>query len=323
MKKKNRIDAPIGVGTLSNAKGLTKLWYLIRRDKQLIILCIPMIIFYLVFCYWPMYGVIIAFKDFRPGKGIMGSDWVGLKYFIQVIQNPYLGRLLKNTFLIGLYSLLWGFPIPIFFALCLNEVKGKRFKKVAQTVSYMPYFISVVVIVGLLGNFFSPTYGIVNTAYTALTGNEPINFMSETSWFRTLYIGSGVWQSFGWGSIIYIAALAGVDVELYDSAKVDGANRLQEIIHITLPGIMGTIMIMLILNMGNIMSVGFEKIILMYSPSTYEVADVISTYTYRRGLVESNYSFGAAIGLLNSVINIIFIMSANWLSKRYSEVSLW
>lgn len=301
----------------------SKLQKYMRRDYQLLILCIPMIIFYFIFAYWPMYGIVIAFKDFKPLQGILGSEWVGLKYFAQVFRTPTLPRLIKNTFLIGLYSLLWGFPIPILFALCLNEVKKSWFKRTVQTLSYLPYFISTVVVVGMLNNFFSPVNGLVNTLYTSVTGNGAINFMSESEWFRTLYIGSGVWQSFGWNSIIYLAALSGIDMELYEAARIDGANRLQEIWHITLPGILSTIMILLIMNMGNIMSVGFEKIILMYSPSTYDVADVISTYTYRRGILDADYSFGAAVGLLNSLVNVVFILAANAISRRVSEVSLW
>lgn len=295
----------------------------VRRDYQLLILCIPMIAFYFIFCYWPMYGILIAFKDFKPLQGILGSDWVGLKYFMQVFRTPTLPRLIKNTFLIGLYSLLWGFPIPIFFALCLNEVKKSWFKRIVQTLSYLPYFISTVVVVGMLNNFFSPVNGLVNTFYTSVTGHDAINFMGESEWFRTLYIGSGVWQSFGWNSIIYLAALSGIDMELYEAARIDGANRLQEIWHVTLPGITSTIMILLIMNMGSIMSVGFEKIILMYSPSTYDVADVISTYTYRRGILDADYSYGAAVGLLNSLVNIVFILTANTISRKVSEVSLW
>lgn len=309
--------------TINDNRPKNSLLKLIIRDRQLLVLSIPLLIFYIIFCYWPMYGLVIGFKEFSPIKGIFGSDWVGLKYFIQVFRNPFFPRLVKNTFLIGIYGLIWGFPIPILFALLINEVKSKWFKKIVQTGSYLPYFISVVVIVGLLWNFLSPTYGIVNIIYTSITGNKPINFMNESSWFRTLYISSGIWQTFGWNSIIFLAALAGIDQELYDSAKVDGCNRLQQIIHINIPGIMTAIMIMLILSVGNIMSTGFEKIILMYTPSTYDVADVISTYTYRRGILEANYSFGAATGLFNSVINMVFIIFANWCSKKFTDRSLW
>ena len=308
-----------GSGQGAFRRFLGSLW----KDRQLVLLCLPLIAYYVIFHYWPMYGVVIAFKNFKPLQGILGSKWVGLHYFRQVLQTPTLGRLVRNTFTIGIFSLLWGFPAPVLFALCLNELRLPKLKKAAQTISYLPYFISVVVVVGILRNFVSPTTGIINTLYTQLTGNPPISFMVETSWFRTLYIGSGVWQSFGWNSIIYLAALSGVDMELYESARIDGCNRLQQIWHITLPGITSTIIILLILNMGGIMSVGFEKIILMYSPSTYEVADVISTYTYRRGIVDANFSFGAAVGLLNSLVNITFVTVANAMAKKFSEVSLW
>jgi putative aldouronate transport system permease protein len=295
----------------------------VRRDWELMIFSVPLVIYFLVFHYWPMYGVLIAFKNFSPNKGILGSAWAGSKYFMQVFNSPYLFRLMRNTFLLGFYGLLWGFPIPILFALMLNEVKCLRYKKVVQTVSYLPYFISTVIIVGLMFNFFSPNSGVINTMRTRMTGQPPINFMGEASWFRTLYIGSGIWQTTGWDSIIYLAALSGIDMELYDSAKVDGCNRFQSIWHITLPGIRNTMMILFILRVGSIMSVGFEKIILMYSPSTYEVADVVATYTYRKGILDAKYSFGAAFGLVNSVINIVFLFSANAISRKLAETSLW
>jgi len=299
------------------------IWYYLKIDRQLILMSIPMIAFYMIFVYYPMYGASIAFKDFSPALGINGSPWVGLKYFYQVFENPFFIRLMRNTFIIGLYSLVWGFPVPIIFALCVNEITKVKYKKVVQTVSYMPFFISVVVVVGLLYNFLSPTYGVVNTMYTSLTGNDPINFMNSKQWFRTLYIGSGIWQTFGWNSIIYLAALAGIDPQLYDSADIDGASRMQKVVHITLPSIRNTIIILFILSLGGVMNTGFEKIILMYSPSTYEVADVLQTFTYRKGIVEANFSFGAAMGLFNSLINVIFLCAANWISKRVSEVSLW
>lgn len=296
---------------------------LIYRDRHLLIMCTPMIVFFIVFAYLPMVGLFLAFVDFKPALGITGSPFVGLDNFMQVFRNPFFPRLLKNTFLIGLYTLAWSFPFPILFALAVNEIRFRKFQKVVQTISYMPYFISIVVTVGLLSNLLSPTTGVINQIYTMITGNDPISFMTEPKYFRFLYVASNIWQTFGWNSIIYLAALAGVDVTLYESAKVDGANRFQQMLHITLPSIMPTIIIMLVLNMGNIMSVGFEKIILMYSPSTYEVADVITTYTYRRGIVQADYSFGTAIGLFNSVINMVFIVGANWFSKKFSDTSLW
>lgn len=296
---------------------------LVYRDRHLLVMCIPMILFFFVFAYLPMAGLYLAFVDYKPALGITGSPFVGLKNFMQVFQNPFFPRLMRNTFLLGFYTLLWSFPIPILFALAVNEIRNRKFQKVIQTISYMPYFISIVVIVGLLSSFLSPTTGIVNHLYTMITGKDPISFMTDPKYFRFLYVASNIWQTFGWNSIIYLAALAGVDLALYESAKVDGANRFQQMIHITIPSIMPTIIIMLVLNMGNIMSIGFEKIILMYSPSTYEVADVISTYTYRRGIVQADYSFGTAIGMFNSVINMVFIIGANWLSKKFSETSLW
>lgn len=270
-----------------------------------------------------MGGLLIAFVDFKPMRGIFGSHFVGFKHFQSVFTNPFFPRLLSNTFMIGVQTLVWSFPIPIIFALCVNEVRSSRMKKVVQTISYMPYFISVVVIVGLMISFLSPTTGVVNMLYTRITNNDAVNFMTEAKYFRFLYIFSHIWQTFGWNSIIYFAALTNVDPMLYDSAKVDGANRIQQLIHITLPSIRATILIMLLLNMGNMMSVGYEKIILMYSPGIYEVADVISTFTYRRGIVQSDYSYGTAIGLFNSAVNLVFIFGSNWLSRRFAETSLW
>lgn len=296
---------------------------LIKRDRQLIVMSLPMVVFFVIFAYIPMVGLSMAFINYKPALGFFGSDFVGLKYFEQVFTNPYFPRLLKNTFLIGFETLVWSFPIPIIFALAVNELRSNKVKKVVQTISYMPYFISVVVIVGLMSNFLSPTTGVFNAIYAELTGNNAIDFMGDPKYFRFLYVASYIWQMFGWNSIIYLAALSGVDTALYDSAKVDGANRFQQMLHITLPGIMPTIIIMLVLNMGNVMSVGFEKIILMYSPGTYEVADVFSTYTYRRGIVQNDYSFGTAIGMFNSVINLVLISGANWFSKKFSDTSLW
>lgn len=305
---------------LAGSPGLKKLFL---RDRQLIVMSLPMILFFFVFCYIPMAGMALAFVDYKPALGIFGSEFVGFKFFEQVFTNPFFPRLLKNTFIIGFETLLWSFPFPILFALAVNEIRSKKAKKLVQTISYMPYFISIVVIVGLMSNFLSPTTGVVNTLYTQLTGKDPISFMTSPEYFRFLYVASHVWQTFGWNSIIYLAALAGVDTDLYDSARVDGANRLQQMLYITLPSIMPTIIIMLVLNLGNIMSVGFEKIILMYSPGIYEVADVISTYTYRRGIVQADYSYGTAIGMFNSVVNLVFICGANWFSKKFSDTSLW
>ncbi|HDY87339.1 MAG TPA: sugar ABC transporter permease, partial [bacterium] len=265
---------------------------------------------------------VIAFKDFRLGDTIFSAPWVGLKWFKEFFSSMYFWRLMKNTLLINFYSLIFGFPIPIIFALVVNEIRIRKFKKLVQTISYMPYFISTVIVVGILHNFFGYNHGIVNNIIESM-GYERIRFFMESQYFRPLYIGSGIWQSFGYSSIIYIAAMSGVNVELYEAAVIDGANRLQQIWHITLPAIRPTIVILLILNVGRLMSEGFEKIILMYSPATYEVADVISTYVYRRGLIDMEYSFSTAIGLYNSVINFLLLVVANAASRRISGVSLW
>lgn len=293
----------------------------LNKDKYLILLLVPAVVYYIVFCYVPMYGAIIAFKDFVPTKGIIGSQWVGLKWFDQFFNSVYFVRLLTNTFLLSVFSILWGFPIPIFFALMLNELKDGLFKRVTQTISYLPHFISIVVVVGLMVNMLAPT-GVVTGFIKGFTGHD-FNFLSDPKWFRTMYISSGVWQEFGWNSIIYLAALSSIDASQYEAARVDGATRLQQMIHITLPGILPTIIILLILNAGNIMNVGFEKIILMYSPANYETADVISTYVYRSGILQAQYSFATAVGVFNSVANFLILIIVNWISRKRSETSLW
>lgn len=299
-----------------------RLWKNIKRDKALLLIILPVVIHYLVFVYYPMYGNIIAFKKYSPAKGIMGSDWAGLRYFMQFFNSPYFTRVLRNTLLISLYSILWGFPIPILFALMTNDLKAGAYKRVVQAVSYIPYFISTVVICGMLVNFLSPSSGIINSIIKAF-GGEPINFLMEPGWFRTVFITSGVWQGFGWSAIVYLAALTGVSQELYEAARVDGASKLQQVIHVSIPCILPTVIVTFIMQIGTLMSVGYEKIILLYNPVTLEVADVISSYTYRTGLVEGNYSFGSAVGLFNSAINLILVIFANKLSRKVSEVSLW
>ncbi len=299
-----------------------KFWRHMFRDRHLLLLALPAVIYFLIFHYLPMYGVIIAFKDYTPGQGIWGSPWVGLRHFTQFFNSFYFQRLLTNTLKISIYSLLWGFPVPIIFALMLNEFPEGRFKRSIQTVSYLPHFISLVVTCGMIINFLSPANGIINIAIKAL-GGKPINFLGQPQYFRTIYVASGIWQEFGWGSIIYLAALSGVDQEQYEAARIDGAGRWKQMIHVTLPAIKPTIIILMILSVGNIMSVGFEKIILLYNSSTYETADVISTYVYRMGLQSLQYSFSAAVGLFNSVINIILLFLANALSRRLTESSIW
>ena len=297
-------------------------WKNLRRDRQLVFMLIPVVIFFAVFSYYPLYGILIAFKDYSISKGILGSPWAGLRYFRQFFLSPYFGRLLRNTVLISVYSLLWRFPVPIIFALLLNEFKDGKFKRLIQTVSYLPHFISLVVICGILIDIFSPQGGVVNALLYSLTGKR-INFFGEPEWFRAMYVGSGVWQEFGWNSIIYLAAITGINPDLYEAARIDGAGRLRQIWHVTLPGIKPTILTLLILNLGNIMSVGYEKIILLYSPTTYETADVISTYVYRTGLLSQQYSYAGAVGLFNSVINIAILVLCNFVGKKLFGVGIW
>lgn len=294
----------------------------LARDKYLIILISPVVVFFLVFSYYPMYGAIIAFKEYRVALGIFGSPWVGFDHFIRFFNSLFFTRLITNTFLISFYSLLWGFPIPIIFALILNEFRDGLFKRSVQTISYFPHFISLVVACGMVISFLSPQGGIINRLIE-MAGGTPINFLSLPQWFRTVLIGSSIWQGFGFGSIIYFAAISGVNPELYEAARIDGAGRMRQMWHITLPGIRPTILTLLILSIGNIMTVGFERIILLYSPATYATADVISTYVYRIGLLGAQYSYAAAIGLFNSAINITILLVVNSLSRRYFEISLW
>lgn len=293
------------------------------RDKYLIIIILPTIVYYIVFHYIPMYGLSMAFTNFSISRGILRSPWVGFRWFEQFFSSIYFFRVFKNTILLSFYSLLIGFPIPIIFALMLNEVKNTHFKKLVQSVSYLPHFISVVVVVGMMVNLLSPHYGVVNAVLKNYFDIEPINFMQQRNWFRPLYVGSGIWQNFGYSSIIYMAALSSIDTQLYDAAQVDGANRWHKIKYINLPGISPTIIILLILNAGHIMNVGFEKVLLMQQPITYEVSDVISTYVYRTGILNVRYGYATAVGVLNSTINLILLISVNYLSKRVTENSLW
>lgn len=292
------------------------------RDRVLILMMLPVIAYFILFHYTPMAGVLIAFQRFKPGSGFFSGEWVGFQYFIEFFESIYFTRLVRNTLLISLYSLLWGFPLPILFALMLNEIRRVKFKRFIQTVSYLPHFISVVIVVGMMFNLFSTQGGVVNVILARI-GIDPINFMTGSRYFRSMYIGSGIWQGFGWSSIIYLAALSSIDVEQYEAARIDGANKFKQLIYVTLPGIRSTVVLLLILSLGNIMNVGFEKIILMYSPATYEVSDVISTYVFRRGIQSAQYSFGAAVGLFNSVINFSLLIFVNKISKSVSEISLW
>ncbi|MFD0616962.1 ABC transporter permease [Paenibacillus sp. GCM10027629] len=293
----------------------------IRRNWMIYLLALPVIAYYLIFHYGPMYGLQIAFKDFSPARGIWGSPWVGFKHFMSFFDGIYFWRLIRNTLLINIYELLFAFPAAIILALLLNEIRGMMFKRWVQTISYLPHFISIVVVAGMMFDFLSRD-GLINQLL-GFIGIAPIDFLKEAGWFRFLFVSSGIWQGIGWGSIIYLASIANIDPTLYEAAKIDGANRWRQTFHITIPGIMPTIVIMLILNMGNMLSVGSDKVLLLYNPLTYETADVISTYVYRKGILEASYSFTAAVGLFNSVISFILIVSANAISKRVSENKLW
>ena len=268
-----------------------------------------------------MYGAIIAFKDYTPALGVEKSPWVGFDNFIRFFNSVYFVRLIKNTILLSFYNLLFGFPAPIILALLLNEVRGKKFKSLTQTITYLPHFISMIVVTGMLTNFCM-TSGLFNDIIV-MFGGERSPLLQNPKLYRTIYVASSIWQEVGWGSIIYLSALAGVDSQLYEAAQIDGAGKWKQMINVTLPAITPTIIIMLILKIGSLMNMGYEKTILLYNPSTYETADIISSYIYRIGLLEQDWSYSTAIGLFNSVINFALLILANKISKRYSETSLW
>lgn len=293
----------------------------LQRNKYMYIIILPVVIYLLVFCYKPMYGIVIAFQKFRPTLGIANSPWVGLKHFKTFFTDPYFGRILRNTFTISFLSLIFGFPAPILFALLLNEVKVKWFKKTVQTITYMPHFISLVVICGLVTTFCQSN-GLFNDII-ALFGGERENLLLNKNLFYPIYVLSGIWQGMGWSSIIYLAALAGIDQEQYEAAKIDGASRLQQMRYITLPGLLPTVSMLLILNLGSILNVGHEKVMLLYQPLTYEVADVIGTYVYRRGLISGEYSYSTAVGIFNSVVNLVFLVVSNKISKKLGQSGLF
>ena len=299
-----------------------------RRDVtvnyQLYLLVLLPVVYIFVFMYIPMYGTQIAFREFLAIKGIWGSEWVGFKYFLKFFDSPYFVRVVRNTLEISLYALIAGFPFPILLALALNSALNRRFKKTVQMVTYAPYFISTVVMVGMMFQFLSPRIGFVNDIIAAF-GFERMMFLSEPTLFSSVYVWSGIWQLTGWNSIIYLAALSTVDPELHEAAIVDGANRLRRILHVDIPCVLPTIIVLLIIQCGQIMTVGFEKVFLMQRPLNLARSEIITTYVYKVGLVSSipNYSYGAAIGLFNAVINLILILAVNKLSKTTTKQSLW
>lgn len=292
-----------------------------KRNRSIYFLAIPIILFYLIFHYKTMYGAIIAFYNYRPAKGISGSKFVGFQNFVTYFTSPFFWRTLKNTLAISVLGIVFGFPAPIILALLLNEIKGKHFKKTVQTITYLPHFISSVIICGMLSSFCLST-GLFNDII-AFFGGERKALLQGTEYYRIIYIASDIWQTIGWSSIIYLAALSGVDKNLYEAAELDGANKWQQVWKITIPSILPTIMIQLILQIGSLMSVGYEKTLLIYNPTNYAVSDIISTYNYRMGLELGDWSYATAIGLFNSVVNCILLVISNKLSKKYTESSLW
>ncbi|WP_072336223.1 MULTISPECIES: sugar ABC transporter permease [unclassified Paenibacillus] len=294
----------------------------LKRDRYLLLLLLPCLLYYLVFKYTPIFGIVIAFKNYNLYKGVLESDWAGLKYFQMFISSRDFWPVIRNTFLLGLYKLVFGFPAPIILALMINEVRKSFLKRFVQTVSYLPHFISNVVVAGIAVTFLSPSGGIVNQILER-SGLERINFLVESSWFRTIYVSTDIWQHVGWGTIIYLAALTAIDPQLYEAARMDGANRWKQMIHITLPGIAPAIVIILILDIGKILEIGFEKVYLLATPATYETADIISTYVYRVGMAQGNYSYATAIDLFTGVISFIFIIAANAFSRKVSGSSIW
>lgn len=292
-----------------------------KKNKYKYLLVLPVIVYFLVFHYKPMYGIVIAFQRFRVSAGITGSPWVGFENFRRFFEDIYFWRVLRNTVTISLLSIVVGFPMPIILALIINEVRVKWFKKTVQTITYMPHFISMVVVCSMI-RAFCQSNGIFNDVIV-FWGGEKTNLLAQKEFFYPIYIISGVWQSIGWDSIIYLAAISGIDQEQYEAARVDGAGRFRQIISITLPGLLPTIAMLFVLRLGGILNVGFEKILLLYQPLTYEVADVISTYVYRKGLIGADFSYSSAVGLFNSVVNIIFLVAANKVSKRLGQSGLF
>lgn len=295
--------------------------YELRKNWMIYLMFVPIALYYLLFCYKPMYGALIAFQNYSPSKGILGSQWVGFRHFIDFFNNYYFWRILKNTLVISASSIIFGFPAPILLALLINEIRSNAFKRTVQTISYIPHFISLVVICGMIKSFTSDN-GMITDLFV-LFGGRRVSLLSKAEAFVPIYVISDIWQGLGWGSIIYLAAMTGINQELYEAATIDGANRWKQTLHVTIPGIAPTIIIMLILRLGSVLNVGYEKIILLYNELTRETADVISSFVYRKGLQEMNWSYSTAVGLFNSVVNFGFIIVTNAISRRVSGTSLW
>lgn len=293
----------------------------IRRHPLVYIMLVVVMVYFVLFCYWPMYGNIIAFQKYKPVKGILGSKFVGLENFQKFFGSFYFGRLMRNTLMISFLNLIFGFPFPIIFALLLNEMRNQHCKKTIQTITYLPHFITTVVICSMITQFTNSD-GFITAMINSTTGHEG-SLIGDPACFRTIYVISEIWQSFGWNSIIYIAAISGINQDLYEAATIDGANRAQLMWHVTLPGIRETIIIMLIMACGRLMSVGWEKAFLLQSEVTYETSDIISTYVYRKGFVENDYSYSAAVNIFNSLVNLVLLTVANKISNKLSGSGLW
>lgn len=293
-----------------------------KKHYPLYFMAIPTVLYFLLWGYVPLYGIIAAFEDFSPRKGIFGSEFIGFGNFISFFSGAYAWRVIRNTLLINFYNLIFGFPIPLIFALALNEIHNRLFKRTVQTITYMPYFISTVVLCGILVDFCAST-GVFGQIQSFLGAQSPRNLLSEPGYFRSIYVISDIWQRMGWDSILFLSALSAVNPELYEAAQIDGAGRFKQVWHVSLPGILPTVAILLVLRIGSMMSLGFEKIILLYNGLTYETADVISSYVYRKGLVDGDFGFATAVGLFNSIINFLLVILANKTSEKLTDTSLW
>ncbi|MGG1516411.1 sugar ABC transporter permease [Paenibacillus oryzisoli] len=313
----------VGRGSMPAVKKRKHLLYYLRRDRYLYLFLLPALSFYLVFKYTPLYGELIAFKDFQIMKGIWNSPWVGLKHFRALLSNPDFWQVFRNTMLLNVYKLLFVFPAPILLALMLNEVRLNGFKRLIQNLLYLPHFISWVVLGGIIVAVLSPSTGIINTVLEKGGGMEPIYFMTHAGWWPVVFTLSSIWQSAGWGTILYLAAMANIDPQLYEAAKIDGASKLRQIWHVTLPGIRPTIAILLILQMGQLTDVGFEQVYNLQNEAVFSVSDVISTYVYRMGLQAAQYSYSTAVGLFQGVIALILMLTVNKITKKMGEGGLW
>ncbi len=313
--------AKVNNGSSGKQKFSARLKRDFRSNKYIYIMLLPVVVYLLIFSYAPMYGIVIAFKNYKPRLGILDSPWVGMKYFKEFTSSMYFGRTLKNTLALSGLNLLFGFMAPIIFAVLLNEIRNMRFKKLVQTITYLPHFITTVIIASLI-LVFTNSDGFITQIVNGITGHTG-SLIGDKNCFRAIYVISDIWQGFGWGSIVYLATIAGISPELYEAARIDGANKFRQIWHVTLPGMRPTIVTMFILAMGGLMSIGWEKAFLLQTPLTYETSDIISTFVYRKGFEDANYSYSTAVGLFNSIINLILVTTANRLSRKFNETSLW